>query len=271
MEDGGLRVRRCANTGVGEILRVDELVAVFAATDGPDAAAFVDEFEEDGEETEPAEIDDGRAADDGDVQVMPVFFEDLLAFPFGAAVDLDGARGFGFGERVIKAAAPETVGRGEDQVFDTTGAGSGGHGAGAIDIGGPEEVLVVHRVGEDGGAVVDGVEFRLGVESSEEFGVADIALNGGEERVVIVVLLQVDIHDARAFVEQAAFEDTAEESGASGDEYVFHVGWLVLNSGRVIKAILHETPLSLGDIRAAVDFEKISLREGTSHHLRAGE
>ena len=58
------------DAGGGEVLRVDELVAVAAVADDPDFFVVVDELEEDGEEAEAAAVDDGGAADGDDVEIV---------------------------------------------------------------------------------------------------------------------------------------------------------------------------------------------------------
>ena len=57
------------DAGGGEVLRVDELIAVAAVADDPDFFAVLDELEEDGEQAEAAAVDDGGAADGDDVEV----------------------------------------------------------------------------------------------------------------------------------------------------------------------------------------------------------
>ena len=54
----------------GEVLRVDELVAVAAVADDPDALAVLDELEQDGKEAEAALVDDGGTADRDDGQLQ---------------------------------------------------------------------------------------------------------------------------------------------------------------------------------------------------------
>ena len=77
VEEVGVGVGCGGDAGGGEVLGVDELVAIAAVADDPDFAAFVDELEEDGKEAETAGFDDGRAADGDDVEVV---FEGLEGF-----------------------------------------------------------------------------------------------------------------------------------------------------------------------------------------------
>ena len=59
VEEIGFAVAGGEDAGGGEVFGVDELVAVGAIADDPDGLAVVDEFEEDGEETETAGVHDG--------------------------------------------------------------------------------------------------------------------------------------------------------------------------------------------------------------------
>ena len=75
MEEVGAGVAKRLNAGGGEVLRVDELIAVAAVADDPDFFAVVDELEEDGEETQAAAVDDGGTADGDDVEIAGVVGE----------------------------------------------------------------------------------------------------------------------------------------------------------------------------------------------------
>ena len=106
MEEVGALVGKGLQTRGGEVLRVDELVAVAAVADDPDFFAVVDELEEDREQAEASAVDDGRAADGDDVEVARVFGEDLFSGEFGAAVEFDGVGRFVFSNVVAEVARP---------------------------------------------------------------------------------------------------------------------------------------------------------------------
>lgn len=72
VEEIGVVVIEALDAGGGEILRVDELVAIGAGADDPDFLVVLDELEEDGEQAEAAAVDDGGAADGDDVEILLV-------------------------------------------------------------------------------------------------------------------------------------------------------------------------------------------------------
>ena len=106
VEEVGVVVVEALDAGGGEVLGVDELVAVAAVADDPDLFVVLDELEEDGEQAEAAAVDDGGAADDDDVEILLVLFEDLFGGKFGAAVELDGVGGLVFVDVVAEVARP---------------------------------------------------------------------------------------------------------------------------------------------------------------------
>ena len=74
-------------------------------------------------------------------------------------------------------------------------------------------LVELEAVSELCGDVVDGVEVMGGEDLFEEGGVAKIALYEGEVgEGSVFVGCEIDIDDCVAFAEEAAFEDTAEES-----------------------------------------------------------
>jgi hypothetical protein len=84
VEEIGVRVIEGEDASGGEILRVDELIAVSAVADDPDFAVVLNELEEDGEQSETAAVDDGGAADGDDIEGRRlVVFEDLLGGELG--------------------------------------------------------------------------------------------------------------------------------------------------------------------------------------------
>ena len=222
MEEVRALVIERLEAGGGEVLRVDELVAVAAVADDPDFFVVVDELEEDGEEAEAAAVDDGGAADGDDIEIVGVFGEDLFSFEFGAAVELDGIGCFVFGDVVAEIAGPEAVAGDEDELFSAGIFCRLGEVAGAVDVGGPEEVVVDGVVGELCGAVEDGGEFLCGQDFFEERSVAYVGLNAAEVGVGVGIGDEVDVGAGVAFVEETALEDSAEEAGASGDEDMGH-------------------------------------------------
>ena len=119
--------------------------------------------------------------------------------------------------------SPEAVGGDEDEGSDGVLACGFGEDAGAVYVGGPEVVVGDLLVGEHGGAMEDSVELFFGEEIVDLGGVADVALDGGEVGVRGVGFgYEVDVDDLVAFGEEAAFKDSAEESGGSGDENFLH-------------------------------------------------
>src|SRR5580692_7096213 len=127
---GGQRLNACC----GEILGVDELIAIAAVAYDPDFLVVVDELEEDCKQTEAAAVDDGRAANGDDVEVVGVVGEDLFACQFRAAVEFDGVGSLVFGDIVAEVAGPETVAGDEDELFDVELLRSLGEVAGAVDV-----------------------------------------------------------------------------------------------------------------------------------------
>ena len=119
---------------------------------------------------------------------------------------------------------PEAVGGGEDELADAEAAAGLGDVAGAVDVGGPEGVVVDGVVGEEGGAVEDGGRSALFGRGCRGAGVADVALDAGEVGVGVGVGDEVDVGAAEVFGEEAAFEEASEEAGGSGDEDVISVG-----------------------------------------------
>jgi len=78
VEDIGTVIRQRLQAGCGEILSVDELVSVAAVADNPDLFSVIDELEENGEQAEPAAIDDGGTSEDNNVEIVRVAGENLF-------------------------------------------------------------------------------------------------------------------------------------------------------------------------------------------------
>ena len=108
----------CARTGVverldaslSEIASVDELVAVGTRSDDPDCLVFADELEEDRQQAEATDVDNGRTAEDYDLEILFECAEQALGFELGLAVEFGGGGWVVFADGAAHVAGPEAVG-----------------------------------------------------------------------------------------------------------------------------------------------------------------
>ena len=100
---------------------------------------------------------------------------------------------------MAEVAGPEAVAGDEDEFADTELLCGLGEVAGAVDVGGPEEVVVDGVVRQLRGAVKDGGEGLLGEDLLEQSGVADVTLNAGEVGMCVRIGDEVDVGAGVAF------------------------------------------------------------------------
>src|ERR1700728_1797240 len=92
MKDVRLAWLESEHAGLHQIFGIDELVAIAAVADDPDSFAVVDKFEQDGEQAEPATIDNRWAAQDDDVEIARVAGKNLFGGQLGLSIDLGRRR-----------------------------------------------------------------------------------------------------------------------------------------------------------------------------------
>ena len=81
----------CADAHLGEIIGVDELLAVVAPTEHEDVGAVGNPLEQDPEDAQPAVTEDRPRSNDGDVEPLRCCVETgPLGIELGEAVDLHG-------------------------------------------------------------------------------------------------------------------------------------------------------------------------------------
>ncbi len=142
----------------------------------------------------------------------------LFRLPLGPAVDLDRLRFVLLGHGPVEALGPQAVRGDEHELAHVVlGGGSGDHRR-PFDVGPPEEVLVLHGMGEDGGAVEDGVKTLLGEQPLDESRVSDVTEHRAQPGMRPRIGLKVDAHAVEPVAEQPSFEHVAEEAGATGDQ-----------------------------------------------------
>ncbi len=224
VEEVGFAVAGGLNAGGGEIFGVDELIVVVAFADNPDGFVVVDELVQNCEQTEPARVHDGGAADHDDVEVRGELLQELLGGELGFAVELDGRGNVALlMNGMAEIGGPQTVRGDEDEGADSGGTGGLCEQTRGIDVGGPEQVLVhLHAVGELRSDMIDSVEAMLSEGALEKLFVAEVALNAREAGESVFVRLEIDIDDSMALAQKTAFEHAAEEARTTCHQNMCH-------------------------------------------------
>ena len=145
VEDRRRRRAPSADAHLGEIVGVDELVAVGAVAEHEDVGAVGDPFEQDPEDAEPAVTEDGSRPDDGDVEALRRRLEaGPLGGELGVAVRLDGR---GHGGRQHRDCWPGTPNTALDDVCTNLPTPASHRllqqQVGAVDVDGTQQLLVL--------------------------------------------------------------------------------------------------------------------------------
>src|SRR5579885_2140121 len=197
MEGVAGRVVECENAGVGKIFCVNELIPVPAAPHRPDAPALVNELKQNGEQSQTAEINNGRATDNYGVEVR-VLANHPFCFELGPAVIFHGIGGVVFNDGALHAFAPQTVGGSEHKLLDAGGAYGIEQIASAFNVGGAQLCGIDIAVSEQGGAVHHSVDGLRGKDLAQGAAIADIDLPADQVAMAVLIRTDVDADDAMA-------------------------------------------------------------------------
>ncbi len=207
---------RCADTHLGEIVGVDELVAIGPVAEHEDVGTVGYPFEQDPEDAEPAVTKDGARPDDGDVEALRSRLE---ARPFGGelgvtvGLDRGGHRAgkHGIAGRYAEHRARRRV----HELADTRLHRFLQQQVGAVDVDRTQQRFVLRQ--RYLGDVVEH-DVDAGHRASHDMAIPNVADDQLDIRRTLVRVVEIQHTHAMAGLYQPLHEQRSEVPAAPGDE-----------------------------------------------------